>query len=102
MRGRKHKPFEKKPVSPHEAAERVIEASSQPTSTEAPDQMPDRTMKAIDENAPERSEFEQTMKDYYAQTDAEEQGGVPKEPPDQNPMPLQHLERPKHPPRHNM
>ena len=102
MRGRKHKAFEKKSVRPHEAAERVIEASSQPTSTEAPDQMPDRTMKAIDEDMPERSEFEQTMKDYYAQTDAEEQGAVPKIPPDEDPMPLQHLQKPRHPPRHNM
>jgi hypothetical protein len=103
MRGRKRKAFEKKPVSPHEAAERVIEASSQPTSTEAPDQLPDRTMKAIDEDVPERSVFEQTMKDYYAQSDAEGQGAVPKQPPDQDPMPLQHLDvKPKHPPRHNM
>jgi len=102
MRGRKHKAFEKKPVSPHEAAERVIEASSQPTSTEAPDQTPDRTMKAIDEDMPERSQFEQTMKDYYAQTDAEGQGAVPKIPPDEDPMPLQHLQKPRHPPRHNM
>ena len=102
MRGRKHKAFEKKTVSPHEAAERVIEASSQPTSTEAPDQTPDRTMKAIDEDTPETSEFEQTMKDYYAQTDVEGQGGVPKTPPDTNPLPLQHAEKPKRPPRHNM
>ena len=80
-----------------------MEASSQPVSTEAPDQTPDRSMRAIDENTPEASEFEQTMKDYYAQTDVEGQGGVPKEPPDTDPMPLQHLdERPKHPPRHNM
>jgi len=89
----KRKAFEKQPVSPHEAAERVIEASNQPVSTEAPDQMPDRGMSG---------ELEQTMRDYYAQTDAEGQGGVPKEPPDSDPMPLQHLEKPKHPPRHNM
>ena len=99
----KRKAFEKKPVQPHEAAERVIEASNQPVSTEAPDQLPDRTMKAIDEDTPEASEFERTMKDYYAQTDVESQGGVPRTPPDTDPMPLQHLEQqPKHPPRHNM
>jgi len=80
-----------------------MEASSQPVSTEAPDQTPDRTMRAIDENTPEASEFEKTMQDYYARTDVEGQGGVPVEPPDTDPMPLQHLdERPKHPPRHNM
>lgn len=99
---RRRRAFEKKPVPPHEAAERVIEAASQPVSTEAPDQAPDRTMRAIDEDSPERSDFERTMKDYYAQTDAEGQGGVPKIPPDTDPMPLQHLEKPKHPPRHNM
>jgi hypothetical protein len=99
---RKRKAFEKKPVPPHEAAERVIEASSQPVSTEAPDQVPDRAMRAIDEDTPETSEFEQTMKDYYAQTDVEGQGGVPKSPPDHDPMPLQHIEKPKRPPRHNM
>ena len=40
----------------------------------------------------------------YAQSDVEGQGGVPKAPPDHDPMPLQHLEKPKHPhpPRHNM
>ena len=99
---RKRKAFEKKPVPPHLAAERVIEASSQPVSTEAPDQIPDRAMKAIDEDMPENSDFERTMKDYYAQSDVEGQGGVPKTPPDTDPMPLQHLEKPKHPPRHNM
>src|SRR5207253_8269139 len=99
---RKRKAFEKNPVPPHEAAERVIEASSQPVSTEAPDQVPDRTMKAIDEDTPERGDFEQTMKDYYAQTDVEGQGGIPKTPPDTDPMPLQHAEKPKRPPRHNM
>ena len=41
MRGRKRKAFEKQPVAPHEAAERVIEAASQPVSTEAPDQIPE-------------------------------------------------------------
>ncbi|HYR43689.1 MAG TPA: hypothetical protein VER98_11735 [Terriglobia bacterium] len=102
MHGRKHKAFEKKPVPAYKAAERVIEASSQPTSTKAPDQMPDRMMKAFDEDMPETSQFEQTMKDYYAQTDAEGQGAVPKDPPDNDPMPLQHLEKPRHPPRHNM
>ena len=56
----------------------------------------------MDEAAPEKGELEQTMKDYYAQTDAEAQGAIPKEPPDQNPIPLQHLEKPKRPPRHNM
>jgi len=99
---RKRKAFEKKPLAPHEEAERVIEASSQPVSTEAPDQRPDTAMRSIDEVAPEKSEFEQTVKDYYAQTDAEGQGAVPKEPPDHNPLPLQHPEKPKHPPRHNM
>ena len=100
---RRRKAFEKKAVSPHEAAERVIEAASQPVSTEAPDPVPDRTMRAIDEDTPERSEFERTMKDYYAQTDVEGQGGVPKIPPETDPMPVQHLdEKPKHPPRHNM
>lgn len=99
---RKHKAAPKKTISPHEKAERVIEASSQPVSTQAPDQIPDRMMRAIDEDTPERSEFEQTMKDYYAQTDVEEQGGVPRTPPETDPMPLQHLEKPKHPPRHNM
>ena len=99
---RKRKAFEKKTVPPHEAAERVIEASSQPVSTEAPDQVPDRAMRAIDEDVPEVSEFEKTMKDYYAQTDVESQGGVPKEPPDTNPMPLQHPQKPKRPPQHNM
>jgi hypothetical protein len=98
----KRKAFEKHHVAPHKAAERILEAASQPVSTEAPDQMPDRSMRAIDEDAPEASEFEKTMKDYYAQTDAEGQGAVPKEPPDVNPMPLQHLERPKRPPKHNM
>jgi hypothetical protein len=98
----KRKAFEKKSVSPHEAAERILEASSQPVSTEAPDQTPDRAMKAIDENTPEASDLEKTMKDYYAQSDVEGQGGVPKEPPDTDPMPLQHLEKPKHPPQHNM
>jgi hypothetical protein len=100
---RKRKGLKKKSVLPHEAAERVMEASSQPVSTEAPDQTPDRSMRAIDENTPEASEFEKTMQDYYARTDVEGQGGVPIEPPDTDPMPLQHLdERPKHPPRHNM
>ncbi len=98
----KRKAFEKKPVQPHEAAERIIEASSQPVSTEAPDQVPDRTMKAIDEDTPEASDFERTMKDYYAQTDVESQGGVPRTPPDTDRMPLQDLDHPKHPPRHNM
>ena len=98
----KHKAFEKKPLPPHEAAERVMAASSQPVSTQAPDQSPDRRMRSIDETTPENSEFEQTIKDYYAQTDVEGQGGIPKEPPDWNPMPVQHLEKPKHPPRHNM
>src|SRR5262245_13427341 len=100
---RRPKAFEKKRVLPHEAAERVMKASSQPVSTEAPDQTPDRTMRAIDEEMPESDDLERTMKDYYAQTDAESQGGVPKELPDTDPMPLQHLdEKPMHPPRHNM
>ena len=99
---RKRKAFEKKTIPPHEAAERILDAASQPVSTEAPDQTPDRIMRAIDEDIPERSDFERTIKDYYAQTDAEEQGSVPKTPPDTDPMPLQHLERPKHPPRHTM
>ena|ERR1051325_4210150 len=99
---RKRKPLEKKPEPPHKAAERILEAASQPVSTEAPDQLPDRRMRGIDESAPENSEFEQTMKDYYAQTDVEGQGGLPKDPPDEDPMPLQHLEKPKHPPQHNM
>src|SRR3989442_9664971 len=102
MRARKHKAFEKEKVAPHEAAERILEAASQPVSTEAPDQLPDRRMKGIDGSAPEAGEFEQTMKDYYAQTDAEGQGGIPKEPPDTDPMPLQNLDKPKRPPRHNM
>lgn len=103
MPRRKKKAFEKEPVPPHEAAERVMEAASQPVSTEAPAQRPDTAMRAINERAPENSEFERTMKDYYAQTDVESQGGVPKEPPDTDPMPLQHLaDRPKQPPRHNM
>ena len=92
----------KRKVPSYKAAERVIEASSQPVSFQAPDQRPDRTMKAVDEEKPETSEFEQTIKDYYAQTDVEGQGGVPKEPPDTNPLPVQHAEKPKHPPRHNM
>ena len=99
---RQRKAFEKKSIAPHEEAERVIEASSQPTSTEAPDQMPDRMMRGIDEEVPERSDIERTMKDYYAQTDAEGQGGVPKDPPDHDPLPMQHIEKPKHPPRSNM
>ncbi|HEY2380448.1 MAG TPA: hypothetical protein VGK48_04630 [Terriglobia bacterium] len=99
---RRRKAFKNKPVPPHEAAERILEAASQPVSTEAPDQTPDRMMRAIDEDSPERSDFERTMKDYYAQTDAEEQGGVPRTPPETDPLPLQGLERPKHPPRHNM
>ncbi len=99
---RRRKAFEKKPIKPHEEAERILEAASQPVSTEAPDQTPDRAMRAIDEDTPERSEFERTIKDYYAQTDVEGQGGVPKSPPDTDPMPLQHIEKPKHPPRHNM
>src|SRR5262245_5684551 len=100
---RRRKAFEKKPVPPYEAAERVMEASSQPVSTQAPDQTPDRAMKAIDEEMPESDDLEKTMKDYYAQTDVESQGGLPMEPPDTDPMPLQHLDdKPKHPPRHNM
>src|SRR5262249_27090985 len=99
---RKHKSFERESEPPHKAAERVLEAASQPVSTEAPDQSPDRRMRGIDESAPENSEFEQTIKDYYARTDVEGQGGVPKEPPDDDPMPLQHLDKPKHPPQHNM
>jgi hypothetical protein len=100
---RKPKAFEKKPVPPHEAAERRLEAASQPVSTEAPDQKPDTAMRAINEASPENSEFEQTMKDYYARSDVEDQGGIPKEPPDNNPMPLQHLDHnPKRPPKHNM
>jgi hypothetical protein len=99
---RRQKAFDKKHIKPHEQAERILEAASQPVSTEAPDQTPDRTMRAIDEDMPERSEFERTMKDYYAQTDVEGQGGVPRTPPETDPMPLQHIEKPKHPPRHNM
>jgi hypothetical protein len=98
----RRKAFDKKKIKPHEEAERVLEAASQPVSTEAPDQTPDRTMRAIDEDTPERSEFERTMKDYYARTDVEGQGGVPRTPPETDPMPLQHIEKPKHPPRHNM
>jgi len=99
---RRHKVFDKKHIKPHQEAERILEAASQPVSTEAPDQTPDRTMRAIDEDMPERSDFERTMKDYYARTDVEGQGGVPKIPPETDPMPLQHIEKPKHPPRHNM
>ena len=99
---RRHKAFEKKPLKPHEDAERILEAASQPVSTAAPDQTPDRAMRAIDEDMPERSDFERTMKDYYALTDVEGQGGVPRTPPETDPMPLQHIEKPKHPPRHNM
>jgi hypothetical protein len=99
---RRHKAFEKKPLKPHEEAERILAAASQPVSTQAPDQTPDRTMRAIDEDMPERSDFERTIKDYYAQTDVEGQGGVPRIPPETDPMPLQHIEKPKHPPRHNM
>jgi hypothetical protein len=91
---RKRKAFDKRPVAPHEAAEHVIEASSQPVSTEAPDQMPDRTL--------ESSQLERTMKDYYDRSDDESQGAVPIEPPDHNPLPLQHAEKPKRPPTHNM
>jgi len=98
----RRKAFDKKKIKPHQEAERVLEAASQPVSTEAPDQTPDRTMRAIDEDTPERSEFERTMKDYYAQTDVEGQGGIPRTPPETDPMPLQHIEKPKHPPRHNM
>jgi hypothetical protein len=101
--GRKPKAVEKKSVPSHKAAERVIAAAQQPVSTEAPDQKPDTTMRAMTEGVPENSEFEQTMKDYYGRSDAEGQGGIPTEPPDTDPMPLQHLEdRPKRPPRHNM
>jgi hypothetical protein len=96
----KRKAFEKKSVSPHEAAERILEAASQPVSTEAPDQV--RSMRAVDESTPETSDLEKTMKDYYAQSDVEGQGGVPKVPPYSDPMPLQHIEKPKHPPQHNM
>ena len=100
---RKPRALKKKPVPPHKAAERVIEAASQPVSTQAPHQTLDIRSKGTSERAPEKGVFEQTMKDYYAQSDVEAQGGVPKDPPDQNPMPLQHVERkPKHPPRHNM
>ena len=99
---RKRKAFEKKPLAPHEKAERILEAANQPVSTEAPDQLPDRRMRGIDERSPETSEFERTIKDYYAQTDVEGQGGIPKEPPDDDPMPLQHLDKPRHPPAHNM
>ena len=45
---RRRKSLKKKSVLPHEAAERVMEASSQPVSTEAPSQTPDRSMRAID------------------------------------------------------
>jgi len=99
---RKRKAFDKRPVAPHVAAEHVIEASSQPVSTEAPDQMPDRMTMGTDEGTPENSQLERTMKDYYDRSDAESQGAVPIEPPDHNPMPLQHLEKPKRPPTHNM
>ena len=99
---RRHKVSDKKHIKPHKKAERILEAASQPVSTQAPDQTPDRSMRAIDEDTPERSEFERTIKDYYAQTDVEGQGGVPRTPPETDPMPLQHIEKPKHPPRHNM
>jgi hypothetical protein len=103
MRRRKRKTFEKRPVPPHEAAERVIEASQQPLATEFVHQGEDIKMRAIESRSPEEGDLEQTMKDYYAQTDSEGQGSVPKEPPDTNPMPLQHVDRrPKGPPKHNM
>jgi len=44
---RKRKAFEKKHLAPHEAAERVIEASSQPVSTQAPDELPNRAMRNV-------------------------------------------------------
>ena len=95
MRRRKHKAFEKGEVSPHEAAERVLEGSSQPVSTES-------SRLDLEEDDPERSEIEKTMEDYFSQTDVQGQGGVPKEPPDTNPMPLQDLRKKKGPPAHNI
>jgi len=44
---RKRKAFEKKHLAPHEAAERVIEASSQPVSTQAPDELPNRARRNV-------------------------------------------------------
>jgi hypothetical protein len=99
---RKRKAFEKEPVPPHVEAERVMAASSQPVSTQAPIQTPDRAMRAVDESNPESGDIEKTMKDYYDRSDVEGQGGVPQEPPDWNPLPLQHPEKPKRPPQHNM
>ena|SRR6266850_1741081 len=108
MRGRKQakqKDFDTRPHTPKNAAERVIAAASQPRSTEA-DERPEIInidSVIVDESNPVNGEVEQTMKDYYAQTDEEEQGGIPKEPPDTDPMPLQHLEeKPRQPPKHNM
>ena len=99
---RKRKAFEKEPAPPHVDAERIIEASRQPVSTEAPIHTPDRAMRAVDESNPESGDIEKTMKDYYDRGDDEAQGGVPHEPPDRNPLPLQHPEKPKRPPQHNM
>ena len=110
MRGRKQskqKDFDPRPHTATKAAERVIASASQPRSTEA-DERPetiniDSVIESVNESNPVNTEIEQTMKDYYAQTDLEEQGGIPKEPPETDPMPLQHLdEKPRQPPKHNM
>jgi hypothetical protein len=95
MRSRKFKAFEKEEIPPHEAAERRLEGSSQPVSTEA-------SGVDFDEDRSEETAVEKTMEDYYSKTDVEGQGGIPSSPPDHDPMPLQDLRKPKGPPKHNM
>jgi hypothetical protein len=94
MRNRKHNTAEKD-EKPHKAAERVLAGLSQPVSTKA-------GKLDIDPDDPEESSLEKTMEDYYAKKDVEGQGGVPAEPPETDPMPLQDLRKPKGPPKHNM
>ena len=85
----------RKKVPPPEHAERVLEGSSQPVSTES-------SRLDLDDNNPEDGTLEKTMKDYYSKSDVEEQGGVPSAPPDSDPMPHQDLRKPKNPRAHNM
>jgi hypothetical protein len=84
------------------AAERVLRGSSQPVSPAPIEIDSDIQMHAADPREPDKDDLERTMEDYYARTDAENQGGVPTDPPDVNPMPLQDLRKPKAPPQHNM
>ncbi len=48
------------------------------------------------------SEVEQTSKDYWGRGSQETDGAVPSELPDNDPLKLQPLRKPKGPPRHNI